>query len=346
MKNAIVVMTALPPSEGHLALIDFADKFMRTRFNNYYQLHVLLNTRSFEPLSSSDRVKALSQHFDTCVEFHVCEDDNVPQNPDEHPDFWKFWTNMIHGQTSVNQFDYLFASDTYGVALSKALGCEFINFDIARVMHDIRGTNIRHNPLAEFNHLASFMRQKFQKRVTIFGPESVGKTTLATKLFVRAYFEVQRVPEWAREYLETIGPEITPEKMLNIVYGQHAMQVCARTNDKVPFIIQDTDLLSTLGYYKLWDKSWPFIVERLFLETKSDVYIVMNDSIKFTADPLRYGGNERESKNAFWINLLQYFKCNYYVVMATNKHEQVYEVEDYLYKLFMKDWKLNKFQRE
>jgi hypothetical protein len=32
------------------------------------------------------------------------------------------------------------------------------------------------------------------------------------------------VPEWARQYLETVGPELTPEKMLTIATGQYSLQ--------------------------------------------------------------------------------------------------------------------------
>ncbi|MNV84432.1 hypothetical protein D3C71_1783050 [compost metagenome] len=40
----------------------------------------------------------------------------------------------------------------------------------------------------------------------------------------------------------------------------------------------------------------------------------MNSGIRFTPDPLRYGGEIRESTDQFWIDLLEEYGCNYYVV--------------------------------
>jgi hypothetical protein len=60
------------------------------------------------------------------------------------------------------------------------------------------------------------------------------------------------VPEWAREYLETVGPEVTQEKMRDIVEGQYALQKTAANLYNKPFVFQDTDLYSTLGYHRLW----------------------------------------------------------------------------------------------
>jgi hypothetical protein len=52
----------------------------------------------------------------------------------------------------------------------------------------------------------------------------------------------------------------------------------------------------------------------------------MNDRIPFEKDILRYGGNKRESKTQFWIDLLDEFGLNYHVVKETSIKEQCYEV--------------------
>ena len=103
--------------------------------------------------------------------------------------------------------------------------------------------------------------------------------------------------------------------MERIISGQYAAQVTAYYKTKLnPFVIQDTDLLSTLGYYKLWSGKWPKKCEHLFNATRSDFYIIMNDQIPFEPDPLRYGGNKRESDNSFWKELLLQFNCSFYEV--------------------------------
>jgi nicotinamide riboside kinase len=67
---------------------------------------------------------------------------------------------------------------------------------------------------------------------------------------------------------------------------------------------------------------------------KSDFYIVMNDQIPFEADPLRYGGDKRESQTQFWIELLEEFDCAYAVVTNTDLHKQRSEVATQVIKMF------------
>ena len=348
----LVLMTALPPTYGHKALIEFAHSFMRSMNGD---LHVIMNSRSFEPLDGETRFKALTQEFDADASnsyiafyengniiFDHCADDDIPQNPSEHPNFWNIWCKSIYDQVD-SDINYVFASETYGIKLAEVLNASFIPFDIDRSILDAKGTKVRKNVLNEFDKMLPGIQKLYRKKITIFGPESVGKTTMSK--FIFPDWTVTRVPEWARTYLEQVGPEITDEKMLNIVYGQYASQKVAEGILGKPLIIQDTDLLSTLGYYKLWKGSWPFEAEYLFKETKSDLYILMNDQIPFTPDPLRYGGDKRESDNKFWKDLLIEFKCNFYEVKSIPKSKQSIEIEDVIFKCFLDTFKLHNFER-
>jgi HTH-type transcriptional regulator, transcriptional repressor of NAD biosynthesis genes len=345
-KIGLVLMTALPPTIGHKNLINFAQNFLSS--TDSYKLHVLLNSRSFEPLLGDIRYNALKSVFqnDVNVIIHHCADDNVPQTPADHNEFWNIWKNIISTETSVNKFDFVFASETYGIILSEILNATFVPFDIKREITRISGTVVREDPLSQFKFMLPGIQQHYKKTVTFFGPESVGKTTITKNIFAGATFDCVRVPEWARGYLETVGPEVTDEKMLNIVHGQYAIQKLANNVKHCPFVLQDTDLLSTLGYYKLWSGKWPDICEGLFRASKSDLYILMNDQIPFEPDVLRYGINKRESDNKFWIELLKQFDCNYYEVLALNPTEQILELEVVLTTHFYKKCKLPGFIRE
>lgn len=74
--------------------------------------------------------------------------------------------------------------------------------------------------------------------------------------------------------------------------------------------------------------------EYLAKQLKSDFYIVMNDQIPFEADPLRYGGDKRESKTEFWIRLLEEFDCDYMVVANTDLRKQRREVASAVIRMF------------
>ena len=79
--------------------------------------------------------------------------------------------------------------------------------------------------------------------ITIFGAESVGKTTLARQL--AEALDGEWVQEFARVYLEATGQDVTPDSMRAIWRGQAGLQ---RLPHKKParYVIQDTDLFSTV----------------------------------------------------------------------------------------------------
>lgn len=350
--DGLIVMTALPPTYGHKALIDFAYSFLNGVDRG--TLYVMVNSRSFEPLSGDIRVNALKEEFaefrktDLNIRFIHCAKDDVPQNPSEHPDFWNYWKNLVQLETGCPYFDFVFASETYGIELAKVLEAEFIPFDMKRKTVCTKGEFVRNNPKKYFEDMLPAIQKYYRPTVTIFGQESVGKSTMTKTLFsdYDPIFNVTRVTEWARDYLEQTGSEVTEHKMSRIVTGQYAIQELAHKQTKSHFIIQDTDLLSTLGYYRFWNKTSPHTLENMCNITKSDLYIVMNDKIPFEPDPLRYGGDKRETTKQFWIDLLEEFGCRYYVVKETDKEKQLAEIENVLYDLFNSQFEaLGKFQR-
>lgn len=350
--TGLILMTALPPSVGHENLINFAYEFLnaKSNFDDVFKLHVILNSRSFEPILGDLRAISLYNQCDNNNLFiYHCEDDTVPQNPKDHPDFWNIWKNIVLENVGTDRIDYVFASEDYGFKLAEILNSHYIPFDIKREFINISGTKIRNNPIDNFKFILPEIQKLYKVKATFFGPESVGKTTMTKKVFSEnTAFECVRVPEWARGYLETVGPNITLEKMLDIVHGQYSLQNIGDNILNCPFVLQDTDLLSTLGYYKLWACDWwPEICEELFKLTKSDIYFLMNDKIPFEHDILRYGGNKRETSNAFWKELLEEFNCNYYEVSNTDLRLQTLEIENILKgEFYMKCSHLVEFTRE
>ena len=326
MPNAIVLMTALVPTIGHKYLIDFAKNLLHHVDD---KVHVILGTMDREPVNGGARFAALYRTYmnDSSVKIHSLHRD-VPQEPSEHPDFWNVWKNIVNEFVDVQPEDYFVASELYGIDMANILGCKFMPCNRYRETIPVKGTEVRHYLMDSFHLILPEFQKYVRKTVTVFGAESCGKTTMTRWLAkeMNGHF----IPEWAREYLETVGAEITDEKMRAIVRGQYALQQTAQ-NDlfNKPFIFQDTDLLSTVGYYRLWGGGTDDdndLVEYYAKQTKSDLYIVMNDQIPFEADPLRYGGDKRESQTQFWIDLLEEFDCDYMVVSNTDLKKQRREV--------------------
>lgn len=317
MPNAFVLMTALPPTTGHADLIRFATEFM---FNkdmneaNYRKrsiVHVIVCTQPSEPFAD-ERAIAIGEHF---ADEHFVHVENlhreIEQNP-EAPGFWDMWRDIMHEYGFVAG-DYIFASESYGERLAAEVGGVFFPYDLDRQINHVKATAVRRSPTVAWKGILPEFRQYVTPRITVFGAESCGKTT-TTKALAHS-FAGQSLFEWARPYLETVGPEVTDKKMLDIFFGQAAIQREAKYNPKRPVVFQDTDLYSTIGYWEMWSpETVPNLLYGSALTFKSDLYLIMSSDIPFEADPLRYGGDKRETPDSYWIDLCKRFNLPYVYV--------------------------------
>jgi len=320
MKNAVVLMTALVPTIGHKALIEFAADFVNGGFVN-----VILSSRSFEPEEGIVRLMSLERSVDRDnVFFHLHSDDNAPQNPvtDEE---WDYWKSVCDGFNGGMEHTHLIASEPYGKKMAEVIGAEFIPFDIERRIFPVKGSDVRMNLHNNFSDIIPEYQKFLRKRITTFGQESCGKTTLANTL--GHTFDCPVVTEFARPYLELMDDKtVTDAKMANIVAGQYAMMNTADNGSNAIFTFRDTDLLSTIGYYRIYGgNSEGTNIEELFEYSKADLYLVCPDNIPFEPDPLRYGGAVRESTMQFWIDLLEEFNCEYVILTESDKVKRLIE---------------------
>ena len=325
MSRAIVIMTALVPTIGHEALVRFATHLVGSR-----QTIVVISGRSFEPVPLWARMLAFENAFPkSAIRAHY--DDKAPQTPNgEDPEFWAYWKKAINRCVQgVEIDDIIVTSEPYGAKLAELFGCKFIPFDISREIYDVKGSTVRSDMLGNWHQIMPEFRRQIGKTVTLFGAESCGKTTMTKKL--AGIFGAPYSPEWARPYLEMVGPEITEEKMSTIIDGQYASQSVIEHDTSTFFKFRDTDLLSTLGYYRIWGRPVPNKLLGMTTYATSSFYIVMPDGIPFEPDPLRYGGDKRESDTQFWLSILDEFHCNYHVVKNTDRVKQLCEIIDVLF---------------
>jgi HTH-type transcriptional repressor of NAD biosynthesis genes len=338
MSRAYVVMTAMPPTKGHIALIEFAARVGES-------VEVYLQTQPGEPFIQ-ERYSALveaTRHMST-VSIHRMHK-TLPQEPDEATEamFWDMWAGFLR-DWGITEDDYIVASEGYGKELAKITGSTFIPFDMDRDVVQAKATAVRENPFGNFDQIIPEFQKYLRVRVTIFGAESTGKTTLARALAreVDGLF----LPEWARPYLETVGAEITHEKMVNIWTGQRALQQSAAklAVDK-PVIVQDTDLFSTVGYWdantwKIENGGSPSITPRRLVSDArvdtSDLYIITRSNIPFEADPLRYGGDKRELSDEWWIKFAEQHLLNYIVLNSDDIDTRLDEATEYVLAEFHK----------
>lgn len=325
-KTGVVLMTALVPTTGHEFLIRFASHFMNETFS---KVHVIVSSRSKEPIPGSIRARVLDHVDLSNIEVHLHQDDNAPQNPRSYNDteFWEYWKNTVLSFTK-EPVDVVFASELYGARLAEFLECEFIPVDIARETVPISGTQVRKDLFHNVDHISKEFVPYLKSTVVLFGQESTGKSTLGRALAKRN--NGVYLAEWARPYLETVGHESTPERMLNIVRGQYAFMKAAEEENKL-ITFRDTDLYSTANFYKSWNMEIPEILYDYMDETRGDLYLVTNDNIPFEKDILRYGGDVRETTREFWIDFLDEHDLPYYLIKSNTPEERIIECEEVIF---------------
>lgn len=329
-------MTALLPTKGHANLIRFAANFMAPD-----PVIVILNSLPEEPIDGKLRLKALKKeinHVHNVSLVHV--DYDVPQNPSEHPQFWDFWSDLIEQQVNtiyslqLSNFDEvcIIASEKYGHQVAEGLksknkNSRFIPYDINREMLPTKGTDVRQNIVRRFDEIIPEMRRHLVTNITFFGAESCGKTTMTRA--IAKEMDGHYIPEWARLYLKEKGPVLDEQVMQDIVDGEFAVLSNANNGylDK-PYIFRDTDLVSTLGYYRILKMDAPKKLYSKLSLSLADHYIVMNSKIPFEPDILRYGGDKRESTDQYWIDLLDELGLSYYYVRSVDFEEQKQEIKE------------------
>ena len=121
-------------------------------------------------------------------------------------------------------------------------------------------------------------------RISLTGPESAGKSTLAAQL--AAYYSTAYVPEYAREYLEANGAAYTPADLEAIAHGQLAAEDAAAAQAS-QLLFCDTDLL----VIKIWAENafgtCPAWVLAELARPRYTLTLLLAPDLPWSPDPLR-----------------------------------------------------------
>lgn len=122
------------------------------------------------------------------------------------------------------------------------------------------------------------------KRILILGPESTGKSTLATAL--AAYFQEPWVPEVAREYLKKLDRPYAYEDLVQIGKQQMLLEDELAGGAK-NYLFCDTDLrVIQVWSQHRYGKVDPWVLEELERRTYALILLCKTD-LPWQADPLR-----------------------------------------------------------
>lgn len=299
MRHGFLLGKFMPPHAGHLFLCEVA----RARVD---QLTVLLCSHDAEPIPGDLRAAWMAESLrGTGVRLcHMHRD--IPQEPSEHPDFWPIWKAAI-AEYHPEPIDWVFGSEDYIVPLAETLTARPFIVDLARRAVPVSATVIRADPGAHWAHVPPPVRGYFQRRITLLGPESAGKTTLAEGLSAR--LNAGLIPEYGRDYdaLFRQGGGWAAQDFIAIAEGHQAL-AGAIARGGPPLVIEDTDPLQTLVWAEYLLGDAPAALVDLVVEmARPDLYLLLSPDTPWHDDGTRYSGDPARrrwfaDRLAFWLD--------------------------------------------
>lgn len=152
--------------------------------------------------------------------------------------------------------------------------------------------------------------------VVVTGSECTGKSTLARDL--AAAYSVECVPEYVREFIETIGGKPQFADHGPIARGQKALADEYRARAK-GLLFHDTDLLSTVAYCRAYFGRCPDWIEAAAIDGKASLYLLCQIDVPWTADGLRDRGDRREEMHELFKAVLGEARANFVEVNGTRE---------------------------
>jgi NadR type nicotinamide-nucleotide adenylyltransferase len=269
MGNGIILGRFMPPHEGHVALV-------RTATYLVDRLTIVLACANSDPIPAGIRQSWMESLFPKArVVLHCTEE---PLDTDSQA-----WAGIIR-QLHPEPIDRVIGSEDYLVPLAKALNAQHFILDPMWMAFPANSADIRQDPYAHWFSLPSYVRPWFQKRLTLVGPESTGKSYMADLLASR--FGGPYVPEYGRPYEKYREPgDYRPEELHYIVDG-HVAHRKTLSMKAGPVLFEDTDpLLTAVWAEMLLGKSLPSLEARIELP---EHYLLLDANTPWAEDPLRY----------------------------------------------------------
>jgi NadR type nicotinamide-nucleotide adenylyltransferase len=131
-------------------------------------------------------------------------------------------------------------------------------------------------------------------RICLHGPESTGKSTLATRL--AAHFGCEVVPEYGRAYCEGHGTDIGMAELVHIAETQDAMNRAAAVRDG-QMVLFDTDPLITAVWAEMmFSERDPWFAD---FTDYADIYLLLDIDLPFVDDGLRVYAGTQERRHFF-----------------------------------------------
>ncbi|MCU0648024.1 MAG: ATP-binding protein [Gemmatimonadaceae bacterium] len=146
------------------------------------------------------------------------------------------------------------------------------------------------------------MAQRTGIRIVLTGPESTGKTVLATEL--ATHYGAPWVPEFVRTFAEEKGAHIAFSDHGPIARGQMALEDAAIAHAPA-LLFHDTDLISTVVYCLHYFGRAPQWIEDEARARRATHYLLCDIDLPWVADGVRDRPHQREELLALFRETLE-----------------------------------------
>jgi HTH-type transcriptional repressor of NAD biosynthesis genes len=290
--TGLVIGKFMPLHRGHMALIDFA-------LERCGRLIILLAVRDHEPIPGRLRLEWLRETYGRNEKIEIqFTDEALPDSAGSSREVSRVWAEYLSGR--FPGVDLLFSSEKYGKFLSEYMGVDYADFDLERSRFPISATEIRNEPLMNWEYIPSSVRPYYLKKVCIYGPESTGKTTLTADL--ASFYKTEHVPEMAREVL---GDRHVVYEDIPRIAELHAGEILRKERKADRLLFCDTDLITTEIYSRHYFKKVPEFPRWVEGPNRYDIYLFLEIDTPWIEDPQRDLGHRRREFREIFMNELE-----------------------------------------
>ncbi|MCY7351229.1 MAG: AAA family ATPase [Cytophagaceae bacterium] len=153
------------------------------------------------------------------------------------------------------------------------------------------------------------------KKITLIGPESTGKTTLARQL--ATHFDTVVVEEYGRIYCEKFGNDCDALDLCHIAAGQLYFEDEAAKQARHNLLICDTDVIVTQTYAELYLGSCPDMIVQLARSRQYELYLLLDTDVPYVNDGTRLFADRRQEHFNRLKEILESQNRPYAIISAT-----------------------------
>lgn len=287
----------LPPHRGHLTSIlrahTMCDK-LYVVISERTEDQLLCSSVGCQYISGKLRKKWISQETQNIDGINVLlvNEDGTPPWPENG----KEYADLVRAAVK-EKIDFMFVGEPAYLTNSSTRfpEAEYILIDPNRSRWNISGTEIRKDPLKNWDFIVGSARSFFAKRILITGTESCGKTTITKKLakIYNTSWSEEIGRNYSHDYLGGDESAFTDDDFMRISHLQYENDLDAlRKANRICFF--DTDAVVTSYYANIYLGHEVSSVKRYVDPSRYDLVFFMSPDVKWVDDGLRFLGNQDE----------------------------------------------------